>query len=230
MAPSVDDNNRYIKVTPLGDGARIAYTVFFGEIPGASARQTIDKDGNGRIDEGEARRFGDDLASQVAAAVDVEIDGKPVRLTWRTVDVGMGSDQVAAGSFSIDMVAYLCGSHGAGAHRIRVRDQFRVPRPGETEVKVEDSPGVTVSRAHVGDADDPSHDFRFVGPGGPLSDEGLEVEYTSAASAPMVGTCGGAAAGEAHGAKAPRWIWIALGGVVAAGVAIVVARRKIKAS
>ena len=32
VAPSVDDNNRYLKVTPLHDGIRLAYTVFFGEI------------------------------------------------------------------------------------------------------------------------------------------------------------------------------------------------------
>lgn len=236
VAPSVDDNNRYLKVTPLGDGARIAYTVFFGEIPGASARRTIDKNGDGRIDEVEARRFGDSLGAEVLAALDVEIDDHPVRMTWRTIDVGMGSDQVAAGSFSIDLVAYVCGGaarSASGTHHVRVRDQFRIPRPGETEVKVEDSPGVTVSRAHVGDANDPSHDFRFVGPGGPLSDEGLDVEYTSSATTPMVpeGACGGAAAGGgSHGGAMPRWLWLALGGVVAAGVAIVLGRRRVRAS
>jgi hypothetical protein len=233
VATSVDDNNRYVKVTPLGDGARIAYTVFFGEIPGASARRTIDKNGDGRIDEVEARRFGDSLGAEVLAALDVEVDDHPVRMTWRTIDVGMGSDQVAAGSFSIDLVAYVCGTAGAGTHRVRVRDQFRIPRPGETEVKVEDSPGVRVTRAHVGDANDPTHDFRFVGPGGPLSDEGLEVEYSSSATTPMVpdGACGGGAAGgDSRGHEIPRWLWLALAGVVAAGCAIVLSRRRVRAS
>ena len=32
VAPSVDDNNRYLKVTPQADGVRLAYTGFFGEI------------------------------------------------------------------------------------------------------------------------------------------------------------------------------------------------------
>ena len=228
VSPSVDDNNRYIKVTPLGDGARIAYTVFFGEIPGASARRTIDKNGDGRIDEVEARRFGDGHAAEVAAALDGEPAGPPLRIAWRTVDVGMGSDQVAAGSFSIDMVAYVCGTHGAGTHRVRVRDQFRVPRPGETEVKVEDSPGVTVTRAHVGDANDPSHDFRFVGPGGPLSDEGLEVEYTSSATTPTVpdGACGGGGgAGAKPAGKLPGWLVYVLGALVAGGLVGLVVRR-----
>jgi hypothetical protein len=232
VAPSVDDNNRYIKVTPLGDGARIAYTVFFGEIPGASARRTIDKDRDGRIDETEAKRFGDSLAAEVAAALDVETDGKPVRVTWRTVDVGLGSEAVAAGSFSIDLVAYVCGRAGAGTHRVKIRDQFRIPRPGETEVKVEDTPGVTVQRAHVGDADDATHDYRFVGPGGPLSDDGLEVEYTSTASTPNIpdGACAGAGGAPQVPPAVPRWLWLALTGVVAVGLGIVVARRRIRAS
>ena len=42
VAPSVDDNNRYLKVTPLRGGARLAYTVFFGEIPGAAERRQLD--------------------------------------------------------------------------------------------------------------------------------------------------------------------------------------------
>jgi hypothetical protein len=69
VAPSVDDNNRYLKVTPMRGGFRLAYTVFFGEIPGASERKLIDANRDGRIDEGEARRFGDKLASEVAASL-----------------------------------------------------------------------------------------------------------------------------------------------------------------
>src|ERR1043165_3083602 len=51
VAPSVDDNNRYLKVTPLRDGIRFAYTVFFGEIPGASVRRTMDRNSDGTIDD-----------------------------------------------------------------------------------------------------------------------------------------------------------------------------------
>src|SRR6266545_4571338 len=59
VAPSVDDNNRYVKVTPLADGFRLAYTVFFGEIPGAAERPSIDTNRDSRIDDGEAKRFAD---------------------------------------------------------------------------------------------------------------------------------------------------------------------------
>src|SRR5262245_5152661 len=105
VAPSVDDNNRYLKVTPLHDGIRVAYTVFFGEIPGASERGSIDTNRDSRIDDDEAKRFADSLGAQVAAALDVEVDGVPQRLHWDVVSAGMGSDAVAAGSFSIDLVA-----------------------------------------------------------------------------------------------------------------------------
>jgi hypothetical protein len=229
VAPSVDDNNRYLKVTPLGDGVRLAYLVFFGEIPGASERRGVDANRDGRIDEGEARRYGDKLAAQVLASLDVEADGAPVRIRWTTVDVGMGTDAVVAGSFSVDLVTYVCFASGPGKHRVRVRDQFRIPRPGETEVKVEDSPGVTVARARVGAHDDPSHDYRFVGPGGALSDDGLEVELVSTARAPMVpnNLCGHAGTTAAKRAL-PTAALVALLGLVLGGIvaAIAVIRRR----
>ena len=170
VAPSVDDNNRYLKVTPLGDRVRLAYTVFFGEVPGATARQTIDTNRDGSISEAEGNAFGTRIAGEVAAALDVTVDGGATEVTWSQLDVGMGSSQTAAGAFSIDMVAYFCLPEALGKHAVRVRDRYRIARPGETEVKVEDSPGVTVHHARVGAADDPTHDYRFVGPGGPPPD------------------------------------------------------------
>jgi LPXTG-motif cell wall-anchored protein len=195
VSPSVDDNNRYLKVTPLRDGVRLAYTVFFGEIPGASERRSIDSNRDGRIDDAEAQRFANQLGAQVAQAVDLEVDGVAQRIHWDVIAPGMGSDAVAAGSFSVDLVAFACG-HATGPHTVRVRDQFRIPRPGETEIKIEDSPGVTITRAHVGPADDPTHDFRFAGPGGPLADDGLELQFTATDTTPTVpsGKCSAAAA------------------------------------
>jgi hypothetical protein len=229
VAPSVDDNNRYLKVTPLRDGFRLAYTVFFGEIPGAAERRSIDTNRDSRIDDAEAKRFADKLGSQVGDAVDVEADGVPQRVHWSLVSPGMGSDAVAGGSFSIDLVAFVCAKPG-DRHTVRVRDQFRIPRPGETEMKVEDSPGVAVVKAHVGPADDPSHDFRFAGPGGPLSDDGLELEYTATDKTPKVpdGACMAAAA---PATKAPlvSWRMLALGAgilVVLGAIGAVVLRRR----
>jgi len=179
VAPSVDDNNRYLKLTPLGDRVRIAYTVFFGEIPGASERRGIDANRDGRIDDAEAHAFGERLAGQVAANLELEVDGVRQPVRWTTIDVGMGTPEVAAGSFSVDLVAYPCLPVARGRHRIQLRDKMQLTRPGETEVKVEDSPGVSIDHARVGPADDPSYDYKFVGAGGPIADDGLDVQFNA---------------------------------------------------
>src|SRR5262249_46459923 len=73
VGPSVDDNNRYIAVTPLGDRVRLAYTVIFGEVPGATERAAIDANHDGTISEAEGHAFGVALAAKVAAALDLEL-------------------------------------------------------------------------------------------------------------------------------------------------------------
>jgi hypothetical protein len=179
VAPSVDDNNRYLKLTPLGDRVRLAYTVFYGEVPGASERRTIDANHDGKIDDAEAHAFGAEIAAKVAAALVVVVDDHPQPVRWATIDVGMGTPVVAAGAFSVDLVAYLCLPVARGRHHVNVYARFRVPRPGETEARVEDSPGVTIERARVGRADDPTFTYRFAGPGGPLETEGLDLEFVA---------------------------------------------------
>ena len=228
VAPSVDDNNRYLKLTPLGDRVRIAYTVFFGEIPGAGERRGIDANRDGQISDAEAHAFGERLAGQVAAAVELDVDGTRQPLHWQTIDVGMGTPDVAAGSFSVDLVAYPCLPVARGRHRLLLRDHLQLTRPGETEVKVEDSPGVTIDHARIGAADDPSYDYKFVGGGGPLSDDGLDLAYMAGPKAPV--TADGACAAPTTGGGRSRLPWL-LGGVavvlaVAGGIFVLVRRRR----
>jgi hypothetical protein len=140
----------------------------------------------------------------------------------------MGSPQVAAGSFSIDMIAWACLPSVRGKHTLLLRDRFRVPRPGETEVKVEDGPGIAIQHTHVGAAADPSHDYRFAGPGGPLMDDGLDLVFTASDTAPLTGdgTCTGAASGK-RGIGKPLVIGIAVAlSALLAGVVIVVQKRR----
>ena len=177
VSPSVDDNNRFLKVTPLGDRVRLAYTILFGDNPGHAMRPTLDANHDGAIEDAEAEAFGGKLARDVGDALDIDVDGKPYRVVWTEVSVGMGAAQTAAGSFSVDLVGYLCLPASRGAHRVALRDHFRLTRPGETEVKIDDSPGVTISRARIGRADDPGFDYRFAGPGGPLAEDGLDLRF-----------------------------------------------------
>lgn len=225
VAPSVDDNNRYLKLTPMRSGVRLAYTVFFGEIPGASERKKLDGNRDGRIDAAEAKRFGDGLAAQVAASLELDLAGARSRIQWAVVDVGLGTPSVAAGAFSVDMIAYLCVPGGS----LRLRDQFRIPRPGETEVLIEDTPGVTIRVARIGAVHDPRRDWRFLGQGGPLSDDGLELAWTATDKAPPLPS--GACAASARAGSSPSRLPFVVGAlvIVCVGVGGVLVARKARA-
>lgn len=227
VAPSVDDNNRYLKITPQADRIRIAYTVFFGEVPGAALRPALDTDRNGAISDAEADAYGARVAADVIGSLELAIDGRSQRFAWKQISVGLGSPDVAnAGSFSIDMIAYVCIPPTSRTHDVLLRDRFRVPKPGETEVRVEDGPGITVSVAKIAGADALANDFKFVGPGGPLSDEGLHVVFTASGTAPRDG-CSGATAPAVTSRGLP-WlpISIAVLAVVCTGVLIAIRRRR----
>jgi len=227
VAPSVDDNNRYLKVTPASDRVRLAYTVFFGEVPGAQMRGTLDANRDGQISDAEGQAFGTKLALEVAAGIELTVDGTTRPISWATVAVGMGTPAVRAGSFSVDMIAWVC-LPAASTHAILLRDRFRVPKPGETEVRVEDGLGITIQHARVGAADDPSRDYKFIGPGGPLMDDGLDLAFTVTDKAPRGdATCAAAPTGSPGTSLATVLAIVAA--ALALGVAVViVARRSVR--
>jgi hypothetical protein len=183
VTPAIGDNNRYLKLTPLGDRLRLAYTVFYGEVPAAAMRQALDVNHDGAIDDAETQAFGDRIARELATAVAITVDGVPQPVAWTEVVVGMGTPSAAAGAFSIDLVAWLCLAAPRGTHTVLLRDSFPLDRPGETEVKVEDGPGVTIDASRIGGAEDEAHDYKLVGPSGALETEGLDVRFTAGAKA-----------------------------------------------
>jgi hypothetical protein len=220
VAPSLDDNNRYVKLTPLGDRVRLAYTVYFGEVPGAAMRREIDADHDGKISDAESRAFAAKLGEQVRGAVDVTIDGAAAPVAWEEVDVGMQDPVVAGGSFSVDLIAWLCLPSAGGAHALVLRDRFALPRPGENELRVEDTPGVHVDRARLGEIDLVDLDARWQGAGGPLATAGFTLAFTAGEKAPVLhdGACVSAKAASPSGSR--LWIWIVVVGIgaIAAGV------------
>jgi hypothetical protein len=225
VAPSVDDNNRYLKVTPAADRVRIAYTVFFGEVPGAKLRPSIDANRDGQISDEEAQAFGAKVASEVGASLELTIDGTTQPVSWTTVATGMGTPQVAAGSFSVDLIGFPCLASARGKHTLLLKDRFRVPHPGETEVKAEDGLQTRIDHTRIGRAADPTHAYKFVGPGGPLMDDGIEVVFTAADDAPLVGDglCKGAT-GSSDKTRIPKPLILGISLVLAAILAYVVAR------
>jgi hypothetical protein len=201
VAPSVDDNNRYIKVTPLSDRVRIAYTIFMGEVPGAAARKNIDANHDGTIDDAEGQAYGLKLAGEVGGNLELLLDGVATPVVWSTVSVGMGSSDTKAGSFSIDLIAWPCllakGGAGGDAHSFVLRDRFALMRPGETEIKIEDSLGIAVNKAALGSMQSAEHDYRVAGAATVLASDGLVFDFSIGPDAPASpdGTCQSATAG-----------------------------------
>jgi hypothetical protein len=218
VAPAVDDNNRYVKLTPLGDRVRLAYTVFYGEIPGAALRRTLDTNGDGRIDDAEAGAFGARVGAELAPRLTLAIDGSAQPVTWASVDVGLGTPDVDAGAFSIDLVAFACLPTAHGEHRVQFVDRFELEHPGETEVRVETSPDVTVVRASVGSATDPSFDYRFSGPDGPIASDGLDLVFVAGPNALV--TADGRCPVRATSPPGARVRIVALIGAIAASAAL----------
>ncbi len=222
VAPSVDDNNRYVTLTPESDRVRISYIVFFGEVPGAIERRIIDTNRDGQISNVEGHAYAVAFGDQLAASLETQVDGTMAPFIWSSIEVGMGSPEVAAGTFSIDLVAYACLAIPRGSHHLTFHDRFRVPHPGETEVKVDDAPGITIDRARIGAADDPSHDYRFAGAGGPIADPGLELAFTAGPQTAVSGRCAAPASGASH-----TLVFVLLGiGVVVVGAGGVLMLRK----
>lgn len=224
VAPSVDDNNRYLKLTPLADRVRLAYTVYFGEVPGAAARRELDRNRDGQISDDEADAFGRELGGQVGPALAVTIDGTAAPISWDQISVGMGTPTTGAGAFSVDLIAWLCLPTAGGAHTITLKDTFPLPRPGETELRIEDSPGVHVTRTRLGLIDLVDHDARWQGAGGPIAHDGFTLGFTADDARPIEG---GVCAGVATRGGSRTWIWlVGAAALAAAGGAALLTRRR----
>jgi len=240
VAPSPTDNNRYLKLTLQGDRARLSYTVFFGDRPGAAERMRMDRNGNGLIEDDEAHAFGADLLAQVAPAVTFELDGQPVTAKWKLTDVGLGLAQVSGGAFAVDLAVEAPTGATAGAHTLWIDDRFKLPMPGDTEIRVEESPGVRAVAAHLGrDGQGLQLRYAFRGEADKPGERGVRVDYSVDAEAARAATAssgddgqsppppvrtGAAGGARRHG----RALWLALGalGLGAIVVAVMGLRRK----
>jgi hypothetical protein len=228
VAPAVDVDNRYVKLTLLGDRVRLAYTVYFGQLPGAVQRRAMDTDQDGALSPAESDAFGQAIGARVREAIAVTVDGAAAATTWDLVDVGLGTPSVRAGAFSVDLVAWYCAP--GGARTVALVDRYALPRPGETEVRIEAGPGVRVEKATLGalpltDLGLDGADARWEGPGGPLAEGGLSVRFVAGPDAPRSndGACRRAVSGT------PWIVWPAAGALLVAGAAAWALRRRVRA-
>jgi hypothetical protein len=221
VQPAVDRNNRYLKLSPHGGRVRLVYTVYFGEIPGAAARRNMDTNHDGALSDAESTPVGLRLGEAVRPALEVLIDGQPVPLRWDQIDVGLGAPVVAAGSFSVDLVAWLCApasARGRGAHHIELRDRFALPAPGETELRAEPDLGVRVSKVTIGGELARGEDVKLSGAAEPLAD-GWVVHYEVGPEAAL-GADGCAAGPGGSGRGRGRAWWLALVGAAVLGAGL----------
>ena len=197
---SPDRNNRYVKVTPMADRLRLAYTVYLGEQPGAHARRRLDRDRDGTVSDREAAAIGDELAAQIQPAVELTVDDRAVAIDWATVDVGLGTPAVAAGALSVDLIGWAC-TGGGTSHRLALRDRVRIDTPGEIEVRLEEGPGITFGARRLGGQPMPDLIATWRGDDDRLA-TGLDVDYRldpAIALAPDDRRChGSGAAGGGH--------------------------------
>lgn len=216
----------------MRDRIRLAYTVYIGERPGVDARRRMDRNGDGALSETEANAYGDELASTILPGLEITVDGAPYTLTWAERYVGLGMPTTSAGSFSIDLIAWICAADGP-SHSAVLFDRYRVPLPGETEVKVQTSPGITIERSSLGSDRRASQlDMKWRGNDGPMAKLGLYLEYAvdgERAAAPPGAHCEKRKAGQEGSPEggAPGRNWpVLIGFVVAALVGLIVLVRR----
>ena len=188
--PSVETNNRYIRLTPMQGGVRIAYTVYIGEIPGVAERARMNSNGDEILDDSESRAYGDELARALAEKLDIQLDGKRSAMKWSQVDVGLGTNEVDSGAFSIDLIGWICTAGGKEGHSLILVDGYQLAKPGDTELRVNASPGVSVSRSTL-DGDEATRQLELIwrGKASPLATKPYYMDYSVAGdSAPSVPT------------------------------------------
>lgn len=188
VGPSPQTNNRYLTVVAEPGAVRLVYTLIFGDSPGAAARKRMDRDGDGLLSGEEQQAFADSIADVIASGLVIELDGEARDVEWDRVDIGIGSAEVDAGPFSIDLIATFCFEAG-GEHAFRVVDGFRVPPVGEGALTIEPSRGVEVLRSAMGDDEGTRRAFKWMGRG-EMAEAGHTLVFSSPpASAPPRG-CG----------------------------------------
>jgi hypothetical protein len=140
-------SNRYTKVTLVGGGAiRIAYTVMVGELPADAARRAADRNGDGQVSDDEARAWAAALQAAVGKGLRIEVDGTAMAPIWDPPLVGGFEDRrVGPLPFSIDLIGHL--APGRGRHTVRLDDTTPLDEIGDSEVRLEEAPGVKLVAA-----------------------------------------------------------------------------------
>jgi hypothetical protein len=223
VAPSADTNNRYLALTPMADRVRLAYTILIGEAPGQAARKVLDTDHDGRVSDTESQAWAKDLAEKVRASLEVTFDGKVMPVTWAQVEVGMDDRSVDAGAFSLDLIAWFCVPDRGARRTFALADHYALTPAGETEVRIADQPGISVSVATVGANEMAGHVARFEQTADPL-DGGMKLVYDVGDARPLAdGMCPAPPSGDDD---QPVWPYVLVSGIAGTLATFFAARKR----
>jgi hypothetical protein len=156
-------SNRFVKLSLVGGAIRIAYTVMIGEVPAAAARRAADRSADGVVDAAEARAWADALAAGVARGLALDLDGRRAAPAWDPPAIGGLEGPVQPAAFSVDLVGRVPAA--PGKHLVRYDDVTPLDDIGDTEIRLEESPGTRIAAAWRG-AEDAGRQttFLFSGP------------------------------------------------------------------
>lgn len=211
VSVSEENNNRYVKLTPYADRVRLAYTVQYGNKPGRAMRANMDRNRDGTIADEEGRALTTALAEELRSALRIEIDAHVTPVHWQTVALGLGEPRTDGGAFAVDFIGWLCLGSPNGEHVLTIRDELRLPMPGETEVRIEDNLGISIVAAQIGELRNSAHEFKLLGEPAALVNPGLTLRFAADEQAVIPdGQCTALRARRQPG-RPRTWLWGLLG-------------------
>lgn len=151
---SPTSSNRYLKLTPSGDGTvRFAWSLLVGETPALAIRRAADANGDGQCTEEELAAFTGRVLGDVRQHLRVELDGAAAEVSWEAPILGLPDRRVGPLPFAIDLIGRLSLPAGPAEHRVTVDDATQVEELGESEIRIEEGPGARVLAAWQGRED-----------------------------------------------------------------------------
>jgi len=138
----------------------------------------MDSNKDGNLSKKERKTFAQPWATSASEKISVRIDGEPINLQWKEIYIGVGTPKVYSTPFSVDFNAWLCIPTKNGNNKVWIQHKLHIPMPGETEVRIEESPGVHLNHSFVGNNVKKSQtEFKWLGKQAPLSENPLQIEF-----------------------------------------------------
>ncbi len=144
--------NRYSRITLAKDRVQLRYVVDMAEIPTYQEMPTIDRNADGKVDDGERAAYLKQKVEQLRSKLNLSINGKPVELKSVAQDLSFppGQGNLPTLRLTADFTANFGSAQGN--QQLDYRDENFSDRLGWKEIVVQGD-GVTIARSTVPAAD-----------------------------------------------------------------------------